>query len=589
LDLPWVQFSISLPVFLIGFFYFGKSSLSALQQKVFHMDLLILIGSTSAFVYSLIGAISQNPDMLFFETSAMIITLVLLGNYIEQRTVKRTQSAIEALKNLQVDVATRIKEGGGTEIIPVSELKTDDRVMVNEGDTFPADGIVIEGECYVDESMISGESEPIYKRKNDEVIGATISSSGSVKVQIMRTGSDTILQRMIELVKRAQREKPPVQRLADKISGIFVPTVIGISLLTFLISYFLTDIGLTKAVLNSIAVLVISCPCAMGLATPTAIAAGVGRMSRLGILIKSGRILELFAKTKTFIFDKTGTLTTGEFTVKQITCDPAEEDLLKSIIFTLEQHSSHPIARALIETLQPEVKGKYPLQNIREIKGQGMEGADQNGALYFLGSADMEENSPFKLLGLFKNKELVASISLEDELRQNTREAIGELKDKKMEISILSGDASTRVENIAKELHIDHYYSRQSPEQKYAILENSRKTGTVTMVGDGINDAAALNKADVGISLTKASNIAINAADIVLMKSDLNLIPEALKVSKATLQTIKQNLFWAFSYNLIAIPMAAMGFLNPMWGALFMTFSDVIVVGNSIRLLYRKL
>lgn len=551
------------------------------------MDLLILIGSTSAFLYSFIGAITQNPDMLFFETSAMIITLVLLGNYIEHRTVKRTQSAIEALKKLQVSEARRINPDGSTELISVSELKTDDRVIVNEGDTFPADGIIIAGECYVDESMISGESEAIFKKKNDEVIGATLSSSGSVKVQIMRTGSDTILQRMIELVKRAQREKPPVQRLADKISGIFVPTVVGISLLTFLISYFLTDIGLTKALLNSIAVLVISCPCAMGLATPTAIAAGVGRLSRLGILIKSGKILEQFAKTDRFIFDKTGTLTTGEFTVKEIHCEQDEEKL-KSIIYTLEQHSSHPIARALIEKLQPEGLANYPFKNIREIKGQGMEGKDQNGDLYFLGTLDGKELEG-KQLGLFKNEELQATILLEDQLRDNAEGAISKLAEKDLALSILSGDAHPRVEKIARQLHIEHYYARQSPEQKYALIEKNRQSGTVAMVGDGINDAAALNKADIGISLTKASNIAINAADIVLMKSDLNLIPEALNVSKATLQTIKQNLFWAFSYNLIAIPMAAMGFLNPMWGALFMTFSDVIVVGNSIRLLYRKL
>jgi Cu+-exporting ATPase len=590
LDLPWVQFAICLPVFLIGFVYFGKSSYNALLQSVFHMDLLIFIGSTSAFVYSLIGAIIGNPDMLFFETSAMIITLVLLGNYIEQRTVKRTQSAIEALKKLQVDTANRIKSDGSSETIPVGELKTDDIVIVNQGDTFPADGIILSGETYVDESMITGESDPIHKDRGDEVIGATLSSTGSVRVQIMRTGSDTILQRMIELVKRAQQEKPPVQRLADKISGIFVPVVIGISVLTFLLSYGLRDIGLTQSILNSIAVLVISCPCAMGLATPTAIAAGVGRMSRLGILLKSGRILELFAKTQSFIFDKTGTLTTGEFRIVSLESEGPGKDEIRGIIYQLEQHSSHPIAKALIAELGAASRqgSGIAFEQVSEIKGMGMEGLTKEGTTYFFGTKESQEGANKQLI-LKKDGELLATLTLEDELRLNTREAINELKSRGLKISILSGDNRENVARIAREIEPDHYHFGKKPEEKYAIIEQSSKSGVVAMVGDGINDAAALNKADIGISLSKASNIAINAADIVLMKQDLNLIPEAYKVSRATLTTIKQNLFWAFSYNLVAIPMAALGFLNPMWGALFMTFSDIVVVGNSVRLLYRKI
>lgn len=588
--MPWVQFAICLPVFLIGFFYFGKSSYNALLQRVFHMDLLIFIGSTSAFVYSLIGALTGNPDMLFFETSAMIITLVLLGNYIENRTVKRTQSAIEALKNLQVDTAIRLLPDGTRETIPVSDLNTDDIVMVNQGDTFPADGIILSGETYVDESMITGESAQILRSKGDEVIGATLSSTGSVKVQIMRTGADTILQRMIELVKRAQREKPPVQRLADKISGIFVPVVIGIALLTFILSYLLRDIGLTQSILNSIAVLVISCPCAMGLATPTAIAAGVGRMSRLGILLKSGRILELFAKTNSFIFDKTGTLTTGDFEIVSLECNSQNEQEIKAIIAALEQHSSHPIAKSLVEKFGNDRLGGFSpaFKHVEEIKGIGVKAQTPDGIEYFFGTPDGEQGK-YKQLNLTKDGESIATLTIKDELRKNTREAIDGLKEKGLSISILSGDTTDNVAQIAEELDLLTFYAEQKPEEKYTIIEKHHNSGVVAMVGDGINDAAALNKADVGISLSKASNIAINAADIVLMKQDLNLIPEAYKVSCATLTTIKQNLFWAFSYNLVAIPLAALGFLNPMWGALFMTFSDIVVVGNSVRLLYRKI
>jgi len=553
------------------------------------MDLLIFMGSTSAFIYSLIGAINQNPDMMFFETSSMIITLVLLGNYIEQRTVKQTQSAIESLKSLKVESAQKLLPDGTFEIIPIQELKTDDIIMVNEGDTFPADGIILSGETHVDESMITGESDSMFKSKGAEVIGATISTSGSVKVQVMRTGNDTVLQRMIELVKKAQKERPPIQRLADKISGIFVPSVIGISVLTFLLSYFLRDIGLTHSILNSIAVLVISCPCAMGLATPTAIAAGVGRMSRLGIMVKSGRILELFAKTKNFIFDKTGTLTSGEFELIELDTMGNDAQMIKSIILALEYHSSHPIAKSLREAISnADQQSGVDIQDIKELKGKGIEGRSKNGDHYFFGTVS-DPSDRGKTLGLFLNDTQIARLFVRDKLRNNTKEALHQLKNEGQSISILSGDNKINVKRVADELDIDRYYSGMNPEEKYAIIEEKKKEGTITMVGDGINDAAALNKADVGISMSKASNIAINAADIVLMQQNMELIPKALKISRATLTTIRQNLFWAFSYNIIAIPLAAFGFLNPMWGALFMTFSDIVVVGNSVRLIYRKI
>ena len=555
------------------------------------MDLLIFIGSVSAFFYSLYGAVSGNPQLLFFETSAMIITLVLAGNYIEHRTVRKTQSAIEALKNLQVDSTQRFDpKTGQTETIPVSKLKTDDLVLINTGDTFPADGIIISGEAWVDESMISGETEAILKTRQDEVIGATLVSSGSIKVQITRTGSDTILQRMIELVKRAQREKPPVQRLADKISGIFVPVVITIALLTFIITWFFTDAGLTRSILNSIAVLVISCPCAMGLATPTAIAAGVGRMSRQGILIKSGKTLEHFARIRRMIFDKTGTLTTGQFRVEKLDSLTIEADLAKNLIFSLESHSSHPIAKSIRQWIRnadatPE---KIEWQHVNEIKGKGVEGVLPNGDRYFFGTIK-DDQSDDKRLGLFQNDALCAVITLRDDLRQNARESLAALKNAGVKMTLLSGDQPERVRELAIALDIPDFHAQQSPEEKNDFIHHSNQEEITAMVGDGINDAAALSRASVGISMSQASDIAINAADVVLMHQDLGLIPKALNISRATLTTIKQNLFWAFSYNLIAIPLAAMGYLNPMWGALFMTFSDIMVVGNSIRLIYRRI
>lgn len=554
------------------------------------MDLLILIGSTSAFFYSLAGILMQNPAMLFFETSAMIITLVLTGNFIEQRTVKKTQSAIEALKQLQVSNAQLVHKNGSIETVPLNSVKSDDILIVNEGDTFPTDAIILEGECYVDESMISGESALQFKTINDEVIGATIAANGSVRVQVTRTGKDTILWRMIELVKKAQQERPPIQRLADKISGIFVPVVISISILTFLLAYFIFGIGLTQSLLNSIAVLVISCPCAMGLATPTAISAGVGRMSREGILIKSGRILEFFAKTEHLIFDKTGTLTSGDFKISPLkTFQDIKEEEAIAIILELEKHSSHPIAKSIKKHFRNQQYDTTPeFKSIHEIRGKGVEATDIEGKHYFLGSS-LHDSNKKKHINLFRDNVLVAEFSLNDELRPNTIEAIKDLKEEKVKISILSGDAQVYVDEIATYLSIKNSYAGKSPEEKYRIIEDNNKISQVAMVGDGINDAAALSKASIGISLSKASNIAINAADIVLMHQDLGLIPKALKISKETLLTIKQNLFWAFSYNLIAIPLAAFGYLNPMWAALFMTFSDIMVIGNSIRLNYKKI
>ena len=590
LDDAWVQFFLCLPVYLIGVWHFGRSSYQALRQGVFHMDLLIFIGSTAAFFYSLYGTFISDHNLLFFETSAMIITLVLTGNYIEGRTVRKTRGAIDALKRLEAEYALRIDPASGmTEKIPVSQLKTDDRVQINEGDTFPADGIILSGEAWVDESMISGESDPVWKTRQDEVIGATLVRSGSLKVQITRTGSDTILQRIIELVKRAQREKPPVQRLADRISGVFVPVVLSISVITFLVTYYLTDAGLTRSVLNSIAVLVISCPCAMGLATPTAIAAGLGRLSREGILIKSGRIMELFARVRHIIFDKTGTLTNGEFRVESFECKSVEPDKARQLIYSLENHSSHPIARSLRDWVRKTMKPEsIDWKEIREIKGKGVEGLTEDGTRYFFGS-DSSDHAQGKRLGLWENNELVAWLDISDDLRPHTRESIQSLKQLGLRLSLLSGDQEDPVRKMADSVGMDEYFARQSPENKHEFIKASNETQITAMVGDGINDAAALSRAGVGISLSQASDIAINSADIVLLNPDLSLIPRAYKISRATLQTIQQNLFWAFSYNLIAIPLAALGFLNPMWGAIFMTFSDIMVVGNSIRLIYRKI
>jgi len=591
LDSPWLQFTFCTPVFLIGVFRFGKSALNALKLGVFHMDLLIITGSTSAFVYSVIGLIMHDHSMLFFETAAMIITLVLLGNYIEEKTVKQTSSAIEGLKNLQQHTALRLNpKTGQVNKINIEDLKTYDLVMVNQGDSVPSDGIILSGEAYLDESMISGESEAKLKTKGEEVIGATIVISGSLKVQVTRTGTATVLNNMIELVKKAQREKPSIQKLADRISQIFVPAVFSISIITFIISFLFAGIGLTQSILNSIAVLVVSCPCAMGLATPTAIAAGVGRLSKEGIMVKSGQILQNLASVKKILFDKTGTLTEGKVNIVDFQTIDLEINMAKSIFYEMETHSSHPIATAVLKAFHSE-KNEFvsiQLKNILEHRSEGISAKDESGNLWQIAGIKSEFSDTKKKIGLYRNGQLTAWAEISDNLRSNAQHALNQLKLQGYEFIIVSGDTTKEVARVAELLNIKTFHGEMKPEQKYKLIESENVEGHVAMIGDGINDAAALNKATVGISFSEASRIAVNSADMVLMRSDLNLLPKAFRISKVTLKTIKQNLFWAFSYNIIAIPLAATGFLSPMVAALLMSFSDLIVVGNSIRLVFRK-
>jgi len=555
------------------------------------MDLLIFTGSTSAYIYSVIGLLMKDPSMLFFETSAMIISLVLLGNYIEERTVRRTGTAIEGLKKLQQNHAMRLDpQSGQVHKIKIQELKSYDLVMVNTGDSIPSDGIVISGEAYLDESMLTGESEARQRVKGDEVIGATIVVSGSLKVQITRTGTATVLSNMIELVKKAQREKPSIQKLADRISHIFVPSVLIISLITFLVGYIFTDIGLTQSILNSIAVMVVSCPCAMGLATPTAVAAGVGQLSKAGILVKSGQVLQNLGSVRKILFDKTGTLTEGKAAIVDFQVFGIVPEVAKYVFYEMEKHSSHPIATAVVKAFGRSIfpQSVPGLKDVKEISSEGLIAADDTGNTWAIKGVTINGKENKKTVGLFRNDELVSFIEVMDNLRSNAAKTISLLKQNGLELVIISGDKISEVANVANLLGIETYHGQMKPEQKYELIEKENRSGHVAMVGDGINDAAALNKATVGISFSEASRIAVNSADMVLMNAELALIPKAVNISKATMSTIRQNLFWAFSYNIIAIPMAATGFLNPMVAALLMSFSDLMVVGNSIRLVFRR-
>lgn len=598
---PLVQLGLSIPVVVVGMYHFGKSALGSLRSGVPNMDVLITIGAGSAFIYSLAGTIMYygSPDVsnfLFYETAATIITLVLLGNVIEHRSVKQTTTAIKDLSALQEGKAKLVVIKDGKEEIEETDIEQIikyDVVVVNTGDRIPVDGEIISGNASVDESMLTGESIPAEKSIGDAVTGGTILVSGNIRVRAKKVGKDTVLAHIIELVKNAQNTKPSIQKLGDKVSAVFVPAVVGIAVLTFVVSYFAAGLSLQSSLMHSIAVLVISCPCAMGLATPTAVMAGLGRAAKRGILIKGGQTLEEFAQVKKVVFDKTGTLTTGKFSIKKIVSyNGTEEQKIIDLLYAIEKNSSHPIAKSLVENLKSKVTN-LELSNVKEEKGLGISATDKDGNVIKAGSFRIAENKSENKehnIYLMINGTLAGGVDLEDEIQPYAKEAIGLLNGAGIETIMLSGDKKERCEELAAKLGIKKVYSEQSPAQKLEIVEQLSQSSKIAMVGDGINDAPALAKAQVGISLSNATQVAVQSAGIILLgSSGMKQLYEALLVSKHTLKTIKQNLFWAFFYNVIAIPIAAFGFLNPMVGALSMAFSDVIVIGNSIRLKTKKL
>ncbi len=594
---PWVQLALCLPVYILGVLHFGKSAYHSLKSGVPNMDVLIFIGSSAAFFYSLTGALLyygslEAHNYLFFETTSTIISLVLLGNVLEHRSVQKTTSAIRDLTQLQKSIAKKIidRKTKTVQEITFDDIRQGDWLLVNTGDKIPTDSVIVEGEGALNESMLTGESEPVYKKQGDEVIGGTILETGNLVVEAQRVGNETVLSKIIQLVKNAQQSKPEIQQLGDKISAVFVPVVVGISLITFFVSYYFLPVDITNAILRSVAVLVISCPCAMGLATPTAVMVGIGRAAKSGILIKGGSTLEEFAKSSVMVFDKTGTITTGNFKVKslQINNDAGlDTKTVQSIIFQLEKHSSHPIAKSLVRAFEPEADKNIVLNDVFEIKGSGMQGKYQNDEYYFGKSVIKSENQG---ITLFKNGKPVAQVMIEDELREGVKEVLNALKAQGFSLYLLSGDTHENCMKIASDLPFDEVFSEKKPDEKLEIITRLKQKGKTVMVGDGINDAPALTTADIGISLSNATQIAIQSAQVVLLQNQhLSGLLQAYLISKHTYITIKQNLFWAFAYNVVAIPIAAAGLLNPMIAALAMAFSDVVVIGNSIRLRTKKL
>ena len=602
---PLVQLILTIPIFIVGMGYFGKSAWYSITKGIPNMNVLVAIGAIASFGYSLYGTIiGQGASFAYYETTATIITLVFFGNYLEDASVQSTQRALKDLVKAQKVMANMIVfDDQHKEIIfnvESNTLKVGDLVLINAGETIPMDSKILWGEASVNESIVTGESVPVFRKANDLLLGGSTIDNGTVKAYVTAVGDDTVLANILKMVKAAQGEKPPVQILADKISAIFVPLVLGIALLTLIGNYFFAhnalgnSIGFGESMLRAIAVLVISCPCAMGLATPAAIAVGLGRGARNGVLFKNAKSLETFKDIKQVVFDKTGTLTTGHFDLAAFKVQEGiTEENFKIIAYSLEKYSNHPIAKCISTHWKSKEAIKW--QHIEEVKGMGIKATDKEGNTYWAGS--------YKTLGnvkaedghnvyIQKNDQLLGWIDVNDQIREEAKEIINTLHQQGVHTVLLSGDRKEKCEQVGKALGIQEIIAEQSPADKLNKLDALTKISPTAMVGDGINDAPALAKATIGISLSNASHIAIQSAQVILMNQGLKNLPMALGLGRRTYETIKENLIWAFSYNIIAIPVAALGLLGtwgPTYGALIMGLSDVVLAINSLRLFKKKL
>lgn len=588
---PWLQLALTIPVFTVGLLYFGRSAWSSVRAGSANMDVLIIIGVVAAFVYSLYGTLlGLGHNFLFYETAATIITIVLFGNVLEKRSVRKTTTAIRELSSMQVTRAKRITEDGGQEHITEidsRDVRVGDLLLVNMGDRVPADGTIESGEGLFDESMITGESIPVEKSAEAHVVGGTILSGGSIRMRASAVGDKTVLAHIVRLVQDAQSKRPSIQRIGDKVSSIFVPAVLLISLTTLALTYGFTDLGFGESLLRAIAVLVVACPCAMGLATPTAVMVALGKAARSGILVKGGDTLERCAEIQKIIFDKTGTLTTGDFTIEKIDVFAKDIDFVKDALVSMEEHSSHPIAKSLIRELGD--RKRLPLRDIQEIKGLGIS-AFYEGKQLRVGSKLLLPPPPGggHDLYLFEDDDCLAGVKISDQIKPGAESVIRSLRERNIEPVLLSGDRQEKCRHVAEALDIKEMYAEQQPEDKVEIIDRIERELPTAFVGDGVNDAPSLSRARVGISLSNATQAAVESAHIILLNGDLTQIERLVDLSRLTMRTIKQNLFWAFFYNVLMIPLAAIGMLTPTLAAFSMAFSDVIVIANSLRLRLRQ-
>ena len=589
----WLQMIICLPVFVLGMNYFGRSALKSLASGIPNMNVLIALGASAAFIYSFIGTVTHDMNKIFYETAASILTIVFFGNWLEDYSVQKTQKAINEMTTMQKVMANMIAyDNEHTEhIFPVENtaLKVGDLIVIKTGEQVPMDCKILSGDAEVNEAIISGESVPLFKKQGDILIGGSIIANGTVKCYVTATGKDTVMNGIVTLMKHAQGQKPPVQLLADKISAIFVPVVISIALLTIAVNLFVFHQSFEESLMRSIAVLVISCPCAMGLATPAAIAVGLGRAAKYGILYTKVESMELFAQIKQIVFDKTGTLTTGDFKIAGYWFQDSSEETFKSIVFSMEKFSNHPIAKSISKEWKTKEVIKW--KKIEEVKGLGMKAIDKEDNVYMIGSIKIDESIIEKNHHLYvtKNSVLIGWLDIKDEIRPEARAVIDYCKSQNIKTILLSGDNAAKCMQVADALGINEVIAEQTPKQKLDTIEALCKQTPTVMVGDGINDAPALAKATISISLSSASQLAIQSASVVLMNNGLQKLPTAMQLGRHTYNTVKGNLFWAFCYNIIAIPFAAFGLFTPTAGALLMGMSDVVLALNSLRLNWKRI